>query len=145
VSFVLLSVMALLPLGAKTNQISAEETRAANILTRLEADMRNARTNSLFGLPLPYALSGTNTVFNASLSATTLYTTGISEEETTGSLASSRYQASVIYTTVPPAGSLLPMEARLIVNWPALTAAAPTDLVTKSRGHVETFVTFPAP
>ena len=147
VAFVLVSLMALLPLGIKVNKTSAEETRAVNILTSLEADLRNTRsTNSLFGFPLPYVTNAAGkTTFNPTNTTNTFATTGIQENETPGTIASGRYQASVIYTTTPPAGSLLPVEARLIVNWPASTNTLPHDLVSKSQGYVETFVSFPAP
>ncbi len=151
-AFVLVSLMALLPLGIKVNKTSAEETRAVNILTSLEADLRNARSpNSLFGFPLPYVTDAAGTTFNPALTTNTTNTLatnatkGLQEDETPGAIASSRYQASVIYTTIPPAGSLLPVEARLIVNWPASTNTLPQDLVSKSQGYVETFVSFPAP
>ncbi len=145
-AFVLVSLMALLPLGLKVNKTSAEETRAVNILTSLEADLRNARSsNSLFGFPLPYTNAAGKTAFNPELTTNTLATKGLQEDETPGTIASARYQASVIYTAIPPAGSLLPVEARLIVNWPASTNTLPQDLVSKSQGYVETFVSFPAP
>jgi len=136
-------------LGSKLNQASAEETRALNILTCLEADLRNARsTNSIFGLPLPYGIDAAGkTTFNPALSTGVLSTKGLQEDETpvAGASVSGRYQVSVIYTTIPAAGSLLPVEARLIVSWPPLNTTAVQDLVSKSLGHVESFVTFPAP
>jgi hypothetical protein len=67
------------------------------------------------------------------------------EDETPGSIALSRHQVSVVYTAIPPAGSSLPVEARLIVNWPASASTVPRDLVTKSQGYVEAFVSFPPP
>jgi len=154
VALVLVSLLGLLPLGSKLNQASAEETRALNILTCLEADLRNARSaNSRFGLPLPYVVdaAGKTTfnplLFSPPLSTGALSTKGLQEDETpvTGTSVSGHYQVSVIYTTIPAPGSLLPVEARLIVNWPPLNTTAVQDLVSKSLGHVESFVTFPAP
>jgi hypothetical protein len=58
-----------------------------------------------------------------------------------------RFQVSVIYTTIPSAGNLTPIEARLIVNWPAISGNTVTDLTdtSKVRGYVQAYVTFKAP
>lgn len=155
VSFALLSIMALLPLGLKTNRISAEESRAANILTAVEGDLRNSSagtgTSLIYELPTPYkATAGppAGVVFNTP-AANTVFTKGLGEDEVPTTAAPGvRYQVSVIYTKLPAAGSLSPMEARLIVNWPSLAASsAATNLtdLSKVTGYVESYVTFPAP
>lgn len=163
VSFALLSLVALLPVGIKTNQISSEETRAAFILSTLEADLRNTHplanargTSRLFGLILPYAMdaTGTRVTLNTTVAPNTLssvYSTGLNEDHTTVSYASTlprpRYQASVIYTTIPAIGSGAPLHARLIVNWPAVNTTDISKLTSlKSvQGYVEAYVTFPSP
>jgi type II secretory pathway pseudopilin PulG len=174
VTFALLSVMALLPIGVKINQVSAEETRAAMILTALESDLRNTYPSAIFngraagrsqiyGLTLPYALSAGTVVANSTLvaqnmstalasAASGFFTTGLDANEKTVTASQSRYRATVIYTRVPTSGSLAPIEARLIVNWPGLsesgtttyTIADLTDL-TKVSGFVEETVTFQVP
>ncbi|PAW78165.1 MAG: hypothetical protein B9S32_08195 [Verrucomicrobia bacterium Tous-C9LFEB] len=162
VSFALLSLVALLPVGIKTNQISAEETRAAYLLSTLEADLRNTHpqarangTSRLFGLTLPYRMdaTGTRITQNTSVALNTLsaaYSTGLNEDATTLSYASTsprpRYQATVLYTQLP-AASGQPIQARLIVNWPAVNTTDITKLtsLTSVLGYVEIYVTFPAP
>ena len=160
-TFALVSLMALLPVGIKTNQISSEETRASLILGTLEADLRNthplARSDrsNLFGLALPYQMdpAGTHIVPNTRVALDTVgsaYSVGLNDDETPVAYSSdppARYQASVIYTQVPGAGSATPIHARLIVNWPAVNTTDPAKLTSlKSvRGYVETYVTFPAP
>jgi|GEM_PF-2317212 len=154
VSFALLTVLALLPLGIMSNRVSVEETRAAFILTELEADLRNTHPlaasgkSARFGLNLPYAFSGGRLVF-APVETNSLaagYTKGLTEEEKpTVADLSARYRASVIYTRVPTVGELAPIEARLIVNWPCVPADEVADLTGNPVGYLETYVTFSAP
>lgn len=168
IAFALLSVVALLPIGVKSNQISAEETRATGILTLLEADLRNTSPTAnqgkslLFGLVLPYDYdpgSGERRLTAPSTNNLSIgNSTGLDEDETPVALSAKprpRYQASVIYTKAPPSG-FAPLEARLIVNWPAVDLSDPslssedkkiaalTD-PSKTSGYVEAYVTFPAP
>lgn len=165
VAFALLAVVGLLPVGIKANQISAEETRAAAILTALESDLRNTHplANSgksrLFGLALPYKWDSTASrvilATTSDLSANTLtasYSTGLTEDQSTVAYTTSnprpRFQASVIYTQLPTvAASSSPIQARLIVNWPCLNASAVSQLTATASvsGYVEAYVTFPSP
>jgi len=156
VAFALVSVMALLPMGLKTNQMSTEETRGANILTALNADLRNSLTNTgtslIYGLPAPYVATSSTVqalAFGAP-AVNVVNTKGLQEDEVAVAAAAGvRYQISVIYTKVPAAGSMQPMECRLIVNWPCLSPAnsTPANLTNLSKvvGYVESYVTFPAP
>ena len=160
-TFALVSLMALLPVGIKTNQVSTEETRAALILGALEADLRNTHplarsgTSRLFGLALPYKMdaTGTRVVLNTGVALDTLnpaYSVGLNDDETAipyASLPRPRYQATVLYTRLPASGSNAPIHAHLIVSWPALAAADRKSLTSAKAvsGYVETYVTFPAP
>ena len=159
ISFALLSVLALLPQGINSNRISAEETRAVCILSAIDADLRNTHPSAaggrskIFGLQLPYALDGAGRyVINPALTTTTSLgdgtTTGLDESEVPVSLSPRpRYQASVIYTAIPAPGSAVSLQARLVVNWPAVpgsSVAAVTDSAQTS-GFVESLVSFPAP
>ena len=78
IAFALLSVVALLSTGVKSNEISVEETRATAILTLLEADLRNTSpaynsTSAIYHLPLPYAANPTTSasIFNPALQVNT--------------------------------------------------------------------------
>lgn len=172
--FALFAIVALLPVGIQTNQTSSDNAEAANILTAVEIDLRNTcpaanfngftpGRSQLFNLALPYVVSSGRTVLNYSLSKpglTTTVTSMSSSGYTTGlddtwkmvpvtTARPSRFQVSVIYTAIPPPGSLAPIEARLIVNWPAISGDADTvaDLtrLSKVRGFVQSYVTFKAP
>jgi type II secretory pathway pseudopilin PulG len=162
VTFALLTVLALLPMGIKSNQISAEETRAVNILSALEADLRNSHPqarpdgrSALFGFDLPYAVDAAGNVgFNTAgiTGATTApgdgVSTGLDEAERCVPLSGGApYQASVVYTSAAPAaGSPRSLQARLIVNWPARPGASFRELAAPSGGgSVETLVSFPPP
>lgn len=161
VSFALVSLVMLLPIGVKTNKISSEETRASLILTSLEADLRNTHPEAnggkslLYGLPLPYVVSNSQLILNTTLtpnSLSPLNSIGLTDYAQTvaiSSLPPARYQASVIYTKISTANSTssAPIQARLIVNWPAINTTSVSRLTTEPSvaGFVETYVTFPAP
>ncbi len=163
VAVVMVTLMALLPIGMKSNQVSAEETRAVGILSILEADLRNTHPSLnggrslIFGLPLPYVLSGGRTVPNPSLQPKVASGNSVFLDETESPVAGAgpaRYQATIIYAPPPATNSLNAIQARLIVNWPATDlqnfsgeaqrVAALTD-PAKVSGFVEACVSFPHP
>lgn len=154
--FVILAVVGLLSVGLKSNQVSIEETRAALLLTMLEADLRNTHPglngsgkSAIFQLDLPYATNAQGYTFNPGLTAGAFSTTGVNDAELPVPLNGSRprFQTSVTYLEVPPVGSLKPILARLIVNWPGTNTTNSADVLNQSklRGAVEALVSFPAP
>ncbi len=161
VSFALLTMMALLPLGLETNRVSAQETRAACILTELEADLRNTHPlanggkSQNFGLALPYQYDATSgrVMLNTSLSTNTVSAAnsiGLNENEETSSITAvppPSYQATVVYTRVPGAQAHSPIEARLVVGWPCRNTLDPLTLTSPANvaGFVESYVSFSAP
>ncbi|MBN8708604.1 MAG: hypothetical protein BGO12_14860 [Verrucomicrobia bacterium 61-8] len=154
-AFVIISVVGLLGVGLKSNQVSVEETRAAAMLTMLEADLRNTHSSlnggksSLFGLPLPYRSAPGGVTFDPAILAGSFFTTGVNDMEMPVSLAAGRprFQASVSYLEAPGASGVKPMVARLVVNWPATNTSSAADVSNpaKVRGSVEALVSFPAP
>lgn len=159
-AFSLLTVTVLLPLGIKNNCTSSEETNAANVLTSLEGDLRNThpKLNSgksrFFSLVLPYKIDATTqrVVVNDAVQINTLstdYSVGLSDDGQVVAYTSSaprpRYQVSVIYTQIPAAGSSAPIQARLIVNWPAKTTLKALTSAGNLNEFVEAYVAFPAP
>jgi len=150
----ILSVVGLLSVGIMSNRISVEETRASTLLTLLESDLRNtlagSGTSLLYGLPLPYATNaGGKVIFNPLLTNGSFFTIGLDDAERPVAIATSprpRYQASVIYIRIPDTNSQLPLQARLIVNWPSTNTTDATVLIGAApSGHVEGQTTFPAP
>lgn len=160
ISFALLSTLALLPMGLKTNRVSADELRADCILTSLESDLRNTHPSANggkskhFGLVLPYTLdSSGRVILNTTLTTNAVSSAnsaGLDQNEqpnSMGTLPPPPYQVSVIYTRVPKAGAYSPIEARLIVGWPCRNTTDPVALTsqTNTLGFVESYVSFPAP
>ncbi|PTY01958.1 hypothetical protein DB346_10940 [Verrucomicrobia bacterium LW23] len=168
VSFALLSVLALLLVGVRSNQISTEETRATYLLSLVEADLRNthpllgagadAGKSLQFKLQLPYRVEPTtekyqvNTDIQAQPTSLVPGTTsiGVTDADRPTSLTGASrpaYQVSVVYLYVPAAGVPDTVQARVVVNWPAVVdndVASITD-PTKVKGFVETTVSFPSP
>jgi type II secretory pathway pseudopilin PulG len=152
--FVIVTVVGLLSVGLKSNQVSLEETRAALMLTLLEADLRNTHpglngnVSALFQLPLPY-ITNTEGYGFAAHQAGDFYTTGVSDSEQPTNLTGPRprFQASITYLEVPPANSVKPIIARLVVNWPGTNTSNASDVLNSAgvRGAVESIVSFPAP
>ncbi|HEY8966004.1 MAG TPA: hypothetical protein VIM58_06150 [Candidatus Methylacidiphilales bacterium] len=142
----------------KTNQATSEETRAADLLTAVEADLRNSAESGgrsrLFGLASPYVRDASGRlVFNTSLPGSSSLvegqtTVGLKGDETVAPLRSlPRFQIAVFYVQVPAAGSLQPIQARLVADWPCRNATDAKSFagIPKAGGRVETYVTFPAP
>jgi uncharacterized protein (TIGR02598 family) len=152
ISFALLSVIALLPIGIITNRVSVEETRASHILTAVESDLRNSYPmqgkSQFFLLPSPYAPAASGLVINQQLTAQTLYSVelGDTESPVTGNQPPI-FRVSIIYISVPGAGTLQPAEGRLVVNWPPLANPTLNAITDRSQvsGYVEAYVTFPSP
>jgi type II secretory pathway pseudopilin PulG len=152
--FVIVTVVGLLSVGLKSNQVSLEETRAALMLTMLEADLRNTHpalnggASAVFQLPLPYTANADGYAF-ATHSAGDFYSTGVSDSEQPTNLTGPRprFQASVTYLEVPPTNSLKPIIARLVINWPGTNTTNATEVLNSAsvRGAVESIVSFPAP
>jgi len=152
--FVIVSVVGLLSVGLKSNQVSLEETRAALMLTMLEADLRNthpalnSNASAIFRLPLPYTTNAGGYAFN-SLQSGDYFTTGVNDSEQPTNLTAPRprFQVSVTYLEVPPTNSVKPITARLVVNWPGTNTSASADVLNSAsvRGAVEALVSFPAP
>jgi type II secretory pathway pseudopilin PulG len=154
IAFVLIGVTGLLVAGVNSNKTSVEEIRATHILTLVESDLLNSIPGAdglslLFSLPSPYApdSTGTRLISRQSLVPGKLYTVQLGENERPVSAAETgRFRVSVIFTHIPPAESLAPVEARLIVNWPPLQNPTEATIIDRTQAsYVETRVAFPIP
>jgi uncharacterized protein (TIGR02598 family) len=124
-TFALMVLLALLPVGLNTVQKSAQESAATNVLHAVAADIRNVptgeQTSSLYGIP----------VWNASGS-----TSGDFFLDENGNRAAAGTASNYsVYWTVrrPSAPATVPVHVHLEVAWPGDT---PTP-----RGSIETLVT----
>ena len=118
-SFAVLMVLALVPLGLQTNQDSQEESVAVNIVGSLVADWRavDTTTNASFIFHLP-AISAKMTPSN---------TFGISDSGQVTNIEAARYR--VAYTVVPPAtNSFSPYYVHFTLSWPAQATNNPARL-----------------
>jgi uncharacterized protein (TIGR02598 family) len=138
-AFCLMAVFGLMPLGVQTNRNATSQTRAANVLAAVVADLRaTTKTSGTW--------TGTSTQFCIPLgTATTLYFD--SEGRCSGDLAGSTSPCGVTWApalqtryrvtiTFPSTGNLT--YANLKVTWPA--AADPAT--TTPSGLVEMFAAF---
>ena len=137
-SFCMVLLMGLLPVGIKTNEISAEESKALNLMTAIVCDLKytpwNQEKSSVFGVTgLPYAsatsLGKTNLIY---------LTEGWKVQETEKPQPNSRYQISWWYTHLPEGNEKGPVEGVVRVSWPA----RPKEMDVKWDASSETYVTF---
>lgn len=124
VSFSLLTLFALIPIGLKENQTSASQTAATSVLTKIIADLRAApKTNASSGrFGITYGTSTILYVDAEGSSGTTLTST-------------SRYRCTVNFPASPP-GSKSATFVDVKVTWPAPAA------VTDAAGSCEMFAAF---
>lgn len=134
ITFCLVTLFGLLPIGLRSNQAAAEQTAANGILSAVMADLRSTP-----------ALSGTSTQFSISIptdpttkpSPATLYFTSDGQSS---SVAQARYRMTVSFLpngTAPANGtSRAATLAELEVSWPAAIDPAHNP----PNGSVQTFV-----
>lgn len=111
-SFAILSIMALLPMGLQTNRDSYEESVGTNLIAAMVADWRALQVGGsntfspIFKLPKLQASTPLTNVL------------GISETGKVTNLTSSRYRVS--YRIIPPTASdsFTPYYVSFVVSWP---------------------------
>jgi type II secretory pathway pseudopilin PulG len=146
--FALVSILTLLSVGISNNRRATEDLRASSFLTAIEAELVNSRagaTSALFGFPLPFLTNAAGrTLINTNIQAGVPYSVPLSlSGNTLASADAAPYQAWVIYTRVPP-DAFAPVEARVIVNWPAVTSGQVAD-IARSSGSLETYLSLTVP
>lgn len=154
-AIIVTSLIALLPLGVGSTRETAQEAHAINLLTVAEAELRHPRAadglSPRFRLPLPIirGAQGRDSL-NPALQKDTVHTIGVRSD---GAIAAPGpdcpYQLTLIYTQLSSAGSMAPLQARLIASWPCQPAASTTaESVADLRrvsGYVESYLIFPSP
>lgn len=130
VSFCLLSVVGLLPVGLKAAKNANEESAAANALTQLADALRNATTNSSG----TYVASGafSNITWNLG-AASNSFTANLAMNGQPTNAAGSRLVAKV--DIVPPADLHAAGRARVSIAWPAAATNSRT-VWTKADGFI---------
>ena len=153
VSFALMALVALLPMGLRLARNSTEEMRAIYLISAVSSDLASAPLSSAGSAnfhiaPTPWATNADRAVVpNPTVNLNTDYLFYAGEGQTVSDVPSSdaRYRITLRYTRVPgktmdvPVTSPSSIEAMLMVSWPA--AAGATNL----EGRVETYLVFPKP
>jgi uncharacterized protein (TIGR02598 family) len=146
-SFCLLTLLALLPIGLNSTTDSLQKTSAAGIASQIAADVRDTTmANSTTTIPVSprYGLALDSTTGNPSTNSFYLDDTGNptgagNAAITTGAV----YKATVVVSSprIPPTGSGYfqnqPTSVRIIVTWPAQADATPGVLPTHYQGSYE--------
>jgi uncharacterized protein (TIGR02598 family) len=143
VSFAMLTLVALLPLGLKSEQASSNETSAINLMHAIVTDLSNTPTTNAagtttnltsyrYGIPLPSTYTVT-TVKTNSFYVTDNQQTNSAAGQSTFYVACIYYPAITNVTTAPTA----PLGINVQVFWPAAGGS------TNYQGSVESYVTFP--
>jgi uncharacterized protein (TIGR02598 family) len=143
-AFCLVTVFGLLPIGINSNQISIQQTSAANLAKGIVSDMRAtemstpvATTSAIYKIPMPVAASGTSTA--------TLY---LRDDGSTGTTAvnhnadptqNPRYRATLFFN--PPASGRASTPVRILVTWPALADPTWSSTPAAYTGYYETITT----
>ena len=116
VSFCLLSIVALLPVGLKSVRNANEQAGAAQILNGIAESLRNAR---LENGTYTFAYAGQNATYSLNGSSDTRAWTNLTLEGTTNTTFK-RVKAQLDYT--PPASLASPGRATISVAWSAQAA-----------------------
>ena len=147
-TFCLLTVFALLPIGLTSNQASLQQTMAADISSAIMADLRSAQplspgTSPRFGFSIP-AAGATTTISSAPqtiyLAASGSATTVSGTPVTSGS-AASRYRATLGFAPPSNTGQRTATTVRVLITWPALADANPSQWPTNYTGSYEAATT----
>lgn len=137
-AFVLLVLLAMFPVGLKSNQVSVRESVAVNLLTAVVSDLQVSATNALsapatnasplFAIsPLPFAATNGQT-------AGVYY---LSDQGAATNSTSAAYRLEVSY--VPAAATASTAGVNLRISWPAQATTV------NAQGRVETYYTFVRP
>jgi uncharacterized protein (TIGR02598 family) len=141
VSFALILMVALVPIGLKTNSTSMGESQAVNLLQALIADRQGtpyAQNSSVYNLPalakITSPVSGTFYVMEDTV------TTNAQPAVARYQVNYTAYPENNIYPTAtnyPTTGPVLPLAMHFQVSWPAASTNRPSS--------VETVATFMQP
>jgi len=130
VSFALLAIVALLPIGLQSTKDTIEETNAVNALSAIIADRQATPFNTksvVYQLPV---------LTNGMPLQSNYFGITDNNQSTGATLTQAHYR--VDYVVIPPvAGQLDPYQIHFKVSWPAPN--------TNSAGSVEVVATYPQP
>ncbi len=146
ISITLVPLLALLPLGLKTNEVSIVQMQALDLISTAAQDLRytpaDRSESALLKLkPLPYSNLKVGIPYRFWIDPCwNVYT----EQNKT---ASAIYELSLTYTQVPLGSEIAPTEATMTISWPpsALGNQDPHDKNSKKDRFVTLPISFPHP
>lgn len=161
-TFAIIGLVSMLPLGLNLAQNSTEESQAANLISAIASDLKStpqtetASTYFKIG-PLPWQTIGTGGIAPSStIQVGKDYTYFFADGQTSVPTSADKalYRLTLRYTRVPgqpdpmsadpvPAGTTI--EALVVVSWPAAVSALPAAGKASSQGQVDAYLTFPVP
>ena len=136
--FCLTTVLGLLPVGLASNQVSLNQTVAANITSAIQSDLNctplASGTSPEFGFAIPSAGNST-TLETIYLTADGIATARNNPPTATGT-AASRYRATLWFNS-PAQGQRTATAVRILVTWPALADGNPASSPQYYTGSYE--------
>jgi len=140
-SFCMVLLLGLLPVGIKTNELTSEETKALNLMTAIVSDLKytpvGESQSSIFKLPAPpfapdVTRAETNSVY---------FNEGWKPHIGTSPQPDSRFHVSWWYHRLPSPETGEPVEGIIRISWPA----RPNDKNSRWDASTEVFVSYIKP
>ena len=138
VSFALIAIFGLLPVGLKTVKNANEQAAAANLLGAIADAVRNASTNGS-ATTYSYSIAGQGIAYTIGGASNTITLTNLTLEGATATnILSARLKAVVVIS--PPANIMTNGRALISVAWPA-TASNSGSISNLTWSRADGFVT----
>jgi Tfp pilus assembly protein PilV len=136
-SFCLIALFGLLPIGVTSNQTAVEQTMAGSIATSIAADLfatpRTRGTSTCYGFNVASATNVTQTIFFGE----DANPTGAIGASASSNPRASRYRAVVGFY---PAGQQKATAVRILVTWPAFADSSGSGWPKNFSGSFETTI-----
>ena len=136
ITFCLITLVGILPVGLRNNQVATSDTAASSLSREIESDLCNTPTatgtttsisSTIFGLQVPAA--GQSSTMTA---PQTLFINGAGLPTTA---AQALYRVAVAF--VPPASGHTTTNVRIVISWPAQADPIPATWPTHASGSYE--------
>ena len=136
VSFCMLTLSALIPLGLNANKVSREQILALNFCRDLESDLKATAATSaatvLYKIPLPATGSQTFTLYdcNGTPDTTANNTSNLNPTFSSTKTATSQYKFTITLAAPAATSPNDPVVANIVVTWPPNATTVPVGKVS---------------
>ena len=136
VSFCMLTLSALIPIGLTANKASREQILALNFCRDIESDLKATAATStasiLYKIPLPSTGTQTVTLYdcNGTPDTTANNSSNLSPTFSTTKTTTSQYKFTIILAAPAATSPNDPVMANIVVTWPPNAATAPVGKVS---------------